>query len=168
VIPFSDEIEERTKKVFQLLFKKLIKFGNGIKNGYQKRVFHDQLVPKVDYQETYKRLKDKYGHFTSLWTEETDPAKHVFEDVGIATFLICLWEKEQQQHPEKYKNRRQSFVDIGCGNGLLVHILTQEGYTGYGVDISRRKLWNVLGENVDLRGNFFIFIYFLLQHYTVW
>jgi tRNASer (uridine44-2'-O)-methyltransferase len=34
------------------------------------------------------------------------------------------------------------FVDVGCGNGLLVHILISEGYTGYGFDIRSRTSWS--------------------------
>ena len=33
------------------------------------------------------------------------------------------------------------FVDIGCGNSLLVHILNQEGYAGWGFDARQRKSW---------------------------
>jgi tRNASer (uridine44-2'-O)-methyltransferase len=33
------------------------------------------------------------------------------------------------------------FVDIGCGNGLLVHILQSEGYMGWGFDARERKSW---------------------------
>ena len=36
------------------------------------------------------------------------------------------------------------FVDIGCGNGLLVEILLQSGYPGWGFDARRRKTWSVL------------------------
>ena len=32
--------------------------------------------------------------------------------------------------------REQTFVDLGCGNGFLVHILTSEGYRGYGIDLN--------------------------------
>lgn len=31
---------------------------------------------------------------------------------------------------------KQTFVDLGCGNGLLVDILTQEGYSGFGIDLN--------------------------------
>jgi 16S rRNA G1207 methylase RsmC len=31
------------------------------------------------------------------------------------------------QRKEQESERRQSFVDLGCGNGLLVHILQSEG-----------------------------------------
>jgi tRNASer (uridine44-2'-O)-methyltransferase len=35
-----------------------------------------------------------------------------------------LWENEENDG-EKFKP--QTFVDLGCGNGLLVHILNNEG-----------------------------------------
>lgn len=37
--------------------------------------------------------------------------------------------------------RKPSFVDMGCGNGLLVHILNSENYNGVGVDVRARKMW---------------------------
>ena len=46
---------------------------------------------------------------------------------------------------------KQSFVDLGCGNGLLVYILTKEGYRGAGVDLRSRKIWDSFGEGIDLR-----------------
>ena len=33
------------------------------------------------------------------------------------------------------------FADLGCGNGLLTHILTSEGYAGYGIDLRARTSW---------------------------
>jgi tRNASer (uridine44-2'-O)-methyltransferase len=61
----------------------------------------------------------------------------VFEDLGIAAFLIELW-------AEMYTNSAfPGFVDIGCGNGLLVHILVEEGYSGWGFDARRRKSWSI-------------------------
>ncbi|CAJ0950873.1 unnamed protein product [Ranitomeya imitator] len=38
--------------------------------------------------------------------------------------MHVLWEEERLQ---KGLNEKQSFVDLGCGNGLLVHILSNEG-----------------------------------------
>lgn len=38
-------------------------------------------------------------------------------------------------------NTKPSFVDMGCGNGLLVHILNSEGYNGVGLDVRSRKMW---------------------------
>ncbi|KAK6424302.1 tRNA(Ser) Um(44) 2'-O-methyltransferase, partial [Oleoguttula sp. CCFEE 5521] len=34
------------------------------------------------------------------------------------------------------------FVDIGCGNGILVYILLSEGYSGFGFDARERKSWS--------------------------
>ncbi|GMS89310.1 hypothetical protein PENTCL1PPCAC_11485, partial [Pristionchus entomophagus] len=33
------------------------------------------------------------------------------------------------------------YIDIGCGNGLLVHLLNRLGYSGCGVDLRERKTW---------------------------
>lgn len=38
-------------------------------------------------------------------------------------------------------NTKPSFIDMGCGNGLLVHILNSEGYSGVGLDVRSRKMW---------------------------
>jgi len=89
-------------------------------------------------QNTYARLKAKYARaLIAAWVEATDPTKHVFEDLGIAAFLIELW-------AEMYPGQLDfpGFVDIGCGNGLLVHILIEEGYSGWGFDARRRKSWS--------------------------
>jgi len=36
---------------------------------------------------------------------------------------------------------KPSFIDMGCGNGLLVHVLNSEGYSGVGLDVRSRKMW---------------------------
>ena len=38
--------------------------------------------------------------------------------------LQILWEEERKSLNLKHKQR---FADLGCGNGLLVHILNEEG-----------------------------------------
>jgi len=116
----------------------LHKHGQGLANGYVKRVQHDVILPQAKVQNTYARLKAKYARSLSqAWVEDTDPGKHVFEDLGIAAFLIELW-------AEMYKDAAfPGFVDIGCGNGLLVHLLIEEGYRGWGFDARRRKSWSI-------------------------
>lgn len=32
-----------------------------------------------------------------IWKEVTDPAKYVYEELGIATFLICMFELEREK-----------------------------------------------------------------------
>lgn len=115
---------------------------------YQKRVHHDVIIPKALYQDTYFKLKEKYKHWADEWPESTDPSKFVFEDISIATWIILLF-KQQEEKPEE-KELSYKFVDVGCGNGFLVYILNQEGYKGYGIDQSSRKIWKTLPDT-DLR-----------------
>lgn len=122
---------------FRLLYT-VQKHGQGCQAGYVKRVNHDVVLPQASVQNTYAKLKTKYAkRMITDWVEETDPMKHVFEDLSIAAFLIELWN-------EMYSGKEfPGFVDIGCGNGLLVHILIEEGYTGWGFDARRRKSWSI-------------------------
>ncbi|KAK4125068.1 DUF1613-domain-containing protein [Parathielavia appendiculata] len=118
------------------LLEVIYKHGKGRLEGYQKKVHHDQLLPQARVQNTYTRLKQQYARsLIKGWAETTDPEKHVFEDLCIAAFLIELWTDMYNQ------DCFPSFVDIGCGNGLLVYILNQEGFAGWGFDARSRKSW---------------------------
>ncbi|TWU74655.1 tRNA(Ser) Um(44) 2'-O-methyltransferase [Metarhizium rileyi] len=118
------------------LLEILHRHGQGAVEGYVKRVNHDLIIPKARFQDRYAQLKSKYARqLVDSWAESTDPGKHVFEDLGIASFLIELW-------TDMYKGGTfPGFVDIGCGNGLLVYLLIQEGYDGWGFDARARKSW---------------------------
>lgn len=83
-----------------------------------------------------------------IWPERTDPAKFVYEDVAIASYLLMIW---QQEREEKGGTKLQSFVDLGCGNGLLVYILSMEGHKGFGIDLRKRQIWDIYPKEVDLR-----------------
>lgn len=97
--------------MFKRLLKVLIKHCSGILEGYVKRVHHDILVPKIPYQNKYLQLKEKYYHWVHKWIEDTDPRKHVFEDIAIASWLILLWEEECNA-TKKYVEK--SFVFFFC------------------------------------------------------
>ncbi|KAL3858141.1 hypothetical protein ACJMK2_012751 [Sinanodonta woodiana] len=108
-----------------------------------------RLLNLEEYNIQYNDLKQKYGvNFVKIWPEKTDPQKFVYEDVAIATYLLLLW---KQERTVKNLKEKQSFVDLGCGNGLLVHILASEGHPGYGVDIRRRKIWDLYGPETVLK-----------------
>ncbi|KAI0195626.1 hypothetical protein EV127DRAFT_419271 [Xylaria flabelliformis] len=126
------------------LVSTLHKHGEGAREGYVKRVQHDTVVPQATMQSTYTRIKKKYARkLIEGWVEVTDPTKHCFEDLGIAAFLIELWAQMYRDSPFP------GFVDIGCGNGLLVYILRQEGYSGWGFDARRRKSWDNFTDKID-------------------
>ncbi|XP_055988826.1 probable tRNA (uracil-O(2)-)-methyltransferase isoform X2 [Sorex fumeus] len=82
------------------------------------------LLPLVPYSRTYWRLKDKYRDLVKV-----------------------LWEEERTAQG---LDTKQSFVDLGCGNGLLVHILNTEGHPGRGIDVRRRKIWDLYGPQTRL------------------
>ncbi|XP_020847928.1 putative tRNA (uracil-O(2)-)-methyltransferase isoform X1 [Phascolarctos cinereus] len=105
------------------------------------------LISLMKYSQVYQELKEKYKEMVKVWPEVTDPEKFVFEDVAIATYLLVLWEEERAN---KGITEKQSFVDLGCGNGLLVHILSSEGHPGRGIDVRSRKIWNMYGPQTQL------------------
>ncbi|XP_068132769.1 probable tRNA (uracil-O(2)-)-methyltransferase [Hyperolius riggenbachi] len=106
------------------------------------------LIAVDKYSKLYQSLKGKYKDMVKVWPEVTDPEKFVYEDVAIATYLLVLWEEERS---ENGLNEKQSFVDLGCGNGLLVHILSNEGHPGRGIDVRKRKIWDFYGPQTILQ-----------------
>ncbi|XP_004459563.2 probable tRNA (uracil-O(2)-)-methyltransferase [Dasypus novemcinctus] len=105
------------------------------------------LISIGRYSQVYQELKEKYKEMVKVWPEVTDPDKFVYEDVAIAAYLLILWEEERAARKVAEK---QSFVDLGCGNGLLVHILSTEGHPGRGIDVRRRKIWATYGPQTHL------------------
>ncbi|KAI9863100.1 MAG: tRNA(Ser) Um(44) 2'-O-methyltransferase [Trichoglossum hirsutum] len=162
-------IDPSLKRVAFHLLSTVHKHGKGVNAGYKKRVHHDRIIPQQRLQDTYSRLKMNHAkRLIEKWVEQTDPTKHVFEDLGIAAFLIELWKdmytgkvecstesggKNELQSPGSNamipKREFPGFVDIGCGNGILVEILRREGYSGWGFDARRRKTWDTFTEDVQ-------------------
>lgn len=156
LIPFSSPSEaspafpptHRLSRVALSLLTTLHMHTWGDLHSYQKRVHHDQIVPRSLYQDLYLTLKTKYAsELIAGWAEATNPSKHVFEEMGIAAFLISLWKlrygsthNEEEEGEEEWKSKVK-FVDVGCGNGLLTYILSREGFTGVGLDLRSRKSW---------------------------
>ncbi|GME48391.1 AdoMet-dependent methyltransferase predicted [Neofusicoccum parvum] len=145
----SHPLDNRLTRTALSLLTLINKHSLGQKAGYTKRVHHDQIIPQARFQDTYTRLKTKYAKsLIDNWVEQTPPGKHVFEDLGIAAFLLELWQDmyaaptAPTPSPTAAKPPFPGFVDIGCGNGLLVHILRHEGYAGWGFDARRRKTWS--------------------------
>ncbi|KAK4686049.1 tRNASer (uridine44-2'-O)-methyltransferase, partial [Tremellales sp. Uapishka_1] len=72
------------------------------------------------------------------------------QDIAIAAFLMLLWKDmypertvvgESQHEWDSWGRPERGFIDLGCGNGLLVHILVSEGYEGKGYELRQRRTW---------------------------
>lgn len=142
-------LDNRLSRTALMLLQVIHKHSRGRQAGYKKRVHHDQLIPQKTFQDTYAFLKGKYAkRLIDGWVEQTPPSKHVFEDLGIAAFLMELWVAMYGVGEDADLRRKSAqeafpgFVDIGCGNGLLVYILNEEGWSGWGFDARRRKTWD--------------------------
>jgi tRNASer (uridine44-2'-O)-methyltransferase len=146
-LPLSKRILRTAANLLQVLHK----HGQGTSIGYRKQSKHDQLIAQKRVQDTYSELKAKHAtRLCSAWVEQTEPSKHVFEDLGIAAYLIELW-KDMYATPGESSSRDGTslppfpgFVDIGCGNGVLTEVLLLSGYPGQGFDGRRRKTWSIL------------------------
>lgn len=117
----------------------------------------DNLVSHDLAQKTYARLNDVYAQrLCDNWTEDAEPAKHVFEDLAIAAYVIELWRSlyhisPKSEGPDSSRSKFPGFVDMACGNGVLVYVLLMEGYTGLGIDAQRRKSWKTFPEFIQDR-----------------
>lgn len=106
------------------------------------------IIPISRYYIIYNRLKEKYWKkLIKIWPETTDPVKYIYEDIAIASYLLTLFELEKET---KHTTQKQTFVDLGCGNGLLVYLLISEGHSGIGIDIRKRKIWDLYEPKVPL------------------
>ena len=146
----------RLLRTGQHLLSTIHRHGQGRLTGYTKRVYHDQMLSQQRVQDTYTQLKQRHAQrLCDRWVEKTEPSKHVFEDLGIAAFLIELWKDMYSIGNDKDGNGPiekggafPGFVDIGCGNGVLVDTLLREGYCGWGFDARRRKTWDTFDEPI--------------------
>jgi tRNASer (uridine44-2'-O)-methyltransferase len=160
--PQDNRLTRTALKLLEIIHK----HSKGRQAGYKKRVHHDQIIPQKRFQDTYAYLKGKYAKtLIEGWVEQTPPEKHVFEDLGIAAFLIETWNDmySNKSKQGEYSNNNNDnnnnneilpstfpgFVDIGCGNGLLVYILNAEGWQGWGFDARRRKTWATFGSDYE-------------------
>ncbi|KOC62600.1 putative tRNA (uracil-O(2)-)-methyltransferase [Habropoda laboriosa] len=122
------------------LFPSLLKWMKNESRIVPRSLSSLSLISAEKYAKLYYELKEKYStKLINNWPENTDPMKFVYEDIAISTYLLLLWEKERF---ERKSNDLQTFLDLGCGNGLLVHILFNEGHQGLGIDLRKRKIWD--------------------------
>ncbi|KAJ5632676.1 hypothetical protein N7490_009015 [Penicillium lividum] len=118
----------------------------------------DNIAPRQLIQRTYLRLQDRYvKQLCENWVEKMEPVKHIHDDLAIAALLIELWRNMYGAVPETETTKEQiyaqfpGFIDIACGNGVVVYVLLMEGYSGCGYDARRRQTWSIFPASVQER-----------------
>lgn len=173
----GEEISNRLERTLHALINTQLRLARGsissspsamLPEGGTYKPSKDNVIPQHLVQNTYLRLKLKYASgLHKEWVEDTDPSKHVFEDLAIAAFLVELWRSMYGVVPCEERGRGGSgkeadgqgdfdlkfpgFVDVACGNGVLVYLLLMEGYQGWGFDARQRKTWKIFPEWVQER-----------------
>jgi len=142
IIDRDDRIKEQQWLKENLLPKMNKWFESDVKNPSEIGTL--TLIDIEEYQREYERLKSQYGKYlTSNWCESTDPQKHVFEDLAIASYLLRF----HRENPTFFRQPIK-FVDLGCGNGLLTFILVSEGLQGVGLDMRSRRSWSLFNSSL--------------------
>lgn len=82
VVPLPDTPLDPNSRLYRTclaLLDTLHRYGWGTMTQYKKRVIHDRIVSREEYQDLYLVLRERHKHLVNDWHEVTDPLKHVFE-----------------------------------------------------------------------------------------
>jgi tRNASer (uridine44-2'-O)-methyltransferase len=66
------------------LLETLHRYGWGARTQYRKRVLHDCIIAREEYQDLYLVMRERHKYLIGQWHEVTDPLKHVFEVCRLA------------------------------------------------------------------------------------
>jgi len=86
VVAFPDVPLDPNSRIYRTclaLLETLHRYGWGAMTSYKKRVNHDCIIPREEYQDLYLLMRERHKHLVGTWKESTDPLKHVFE--------VCFW-----------------------------------------------------------------------------
>lgn len=104
-------------------------------------------------QSRFERLKLRYEtDLRQNWAEQLESPNQILEQLSLAACLIELWRDMYGISPEDQSQSSApfpGFVDIACGNGILVYVLNMEGYKGSGYDACRRKSWETFPPDIQ-------------------
>lgn len=73
------DINSRLYRTCLALLDTLHRYGWGAMTNYKKRVHHDCVIPREEYQDLYLVMRERHKNLVNEWQEVTDPLKHVFE-----------------------------------------------------------------------------------------
>ena len=82
VVPLPDvatDLNSRLYRTCLALLETLHRYGWGAMTNFKKRVIHDCVVPREEYQDFYLVMRERHKQLVGEWKESTDPLKHVFE-----------------------------------------------------------------------------------------
>ncbi|KAJ6179888.1 hypothetical protein N7519_010349 [Penicillium mononematosum] len=124
-----------------------------VERGHQNR----DIVSAHLIQNTYARLKLQYAEkLRQNWVEQLESPNQALEQLSLAACLIELWRSMYGARPateqeQSLKNTAPfpGFVDLACGNGILVYVLLMEGYKGLGFDACHRKSWETFPAEIQ-------------------
>lgn len=72
------------------LLESFHRYGWGAMTNYKKRVHHDCIIPREEYQDLYLLMRERHKHLVGSWQESTDPLKHVFEVCLCVSYNFTL------------------------------------------------------------------------------
>lgn len=73
------DLNSRLYRTCLALLDTLHRYGWGALTNYKKRVHHDCIISREEYQDLYLIMRERHKHIVNDWQEVTDPLKHVFE-----------------------------------------------------------------------------------------
>ena len=73
------DVNSRVYRTCRMLLDTLHRYGWGAVVEYKKRVHHDRVIFREEYQDLYLLMRERHKHLVNEWQEVTDPLKHVFE-----------------------------------------------------------------------------------------
>ena len=120
-IPLPDtpmDINSRLYRTCLALLETLHRYGWGVVTQYKKRVIHDRIVPREEYQDLYLILRERHKHLVNEWHEVTDPLKHVFEVRRVLWYRPLSYGQEGHRHCDVSHPALEANVSAGPHSGL--------------------------------------------------
>lgn len=117
VVPFSDVPIGPNARIFRTclaLLETLNRYGWGAMTNYKKRVNHDCIIPREEYQDLYLVMRERHKHLVNTWQESTDPLKHVFEVCRSISVLRTFISRGPESHVNPREKKEWRVTTCGA------------------------------------------------------